>query len=285
MRAAKAAARVASASKKALILMRIVALICLCVASLYGQQDSTAKPASAQTNQQKARALVDQMIQALGGQAYLTVQDYYAEGRSGSYHNESLQGTSLFYRFWRWPDKDRIELTKQRDIVQLYVGDQAYEITYRGVRPLDPKKEEKVGQAIVRRYYSLENVLRIWMKEPGILLLDEGPSVSEGHMAEKLTIINSKNESVTILVDPSTHLPLEKRFSTRDPRYRERDEEVLVYGDWKVIQGINTPRMTLIKRNGETISQQIILNITYNVHSADSLFDPAVAKINPVKEK
>jgi hypothetical protein len=282
---AKAATRVVSASKKALISMRIIVLLCLCMASLYGQQDSTVKPAETQTNQQKARALVDQMIQALGGQAYLTVQDYYSEGRSGSFHNETLQGTSLFYRFWKWPDKDRIELTKQRDIVQLYVGDQAYEITYKGVRPLNLQNEERAHQAIVRRYYSLENVLRIWMKEPGILLLDEGPSISEGHMAEKLTIINSKNESVTILVDPSTHLPLEKRFSTRDPRYRERDEEVLVYGDWKVIQGINTPRMTLIKRNGETISQQIILNITYNVHPAGSLFDPAVAKINPVKEK
>jgi hypothetical protein len=282
---AKAATRIVSASKKALISMRIIVLLCLCMASLYGQQDSTVKPAETQTNQQKARALVDQMIQALGGQAYLTVQDYYSEGRSGSFHNETLQGTSLFYRFWKWPDKDRIELTKQRDIVQLYVGDQAYEITYKGVRPLNLQNEERAHQAIVRRYYSLENVLRIWMKEPGILLLDEGPSISEGHMAEKLTIINSKNESVTILVDPSTHLPLEKRFSTRDPRYRERDEEVLVYGDWKVIQGINTPRMTLIKRNGETISQQIILNITYNVHPAGSLFDPAVAKINPVKEK
>lgn len=282
---AKAATRVLFASKKALIPMRIVALICLCVASLYGQQDSTAKPAETQTNQQKAKALVDQMIQALGGQAYLTAEDYYAEGRSGSFHNETLQGTSLFYRFWKWPDKDRIELTKQRDIVQLYVGDQAYEITYKGVRPINLQNEEKAHQAIIRRYYSLENVLRIWLKEPGVLLLDEGPSISEGHMAEKLTIINSKNESVTILVDPSTHLPLEKRFSTRDPRYRERDEEVLIYGDWKVFQGINTPRMTVIKRNGETIAQQIILNITYNVHPPDSLFDPSVAKINPVKEK
>lgn len=265
--------------------MRIVALICLCVASLYGQQDTAAKPAEPQTNQQKAQALVDQMIQALGGQAYLTAQDYYAEGRSGSFHNETLVSWGLFYRFWKWPDKDRIELTKQRDIVQLYVGDQAYEITYKGIRPLDIQKEEKVHQAIIRRYYSLENVLRNWMKEPGILLLDEGPGISEGHMAEKITIINSKNESITILVDPSTHLPLEKRFSTRDPRYHERDEEALIYGDWKVFQGINTPRMTVIKRNGETISQQIILNMTYNIHPSDALFDPAVAKINPVKEK
>jgi hypothetical protein len=281
---AKAAAQVVPASKKVLIPMRIVALICLCVASLYGQ-DTSAKPAETQTNQQKARTLVDQMIHALGGQAYLTAEDYYAEGRSGSFHNESLVGTTLFYRFWKWPDKDRTEVTKQRDIVQLYVGDQTYEITYKGIRPLDPQKDERLRQEVIRRHYTLENVLRNWLKEPGILLLDEGPSISEGHMAEKLTIINSKDESVTILVDPETHLPLEKRFSTRDPRYRERDEEALIYGDWKVFQGINTPRMTVTKRNGETISQQIILNITYNIHPADALFDPSVAKINPVKEK
>ncbi|MBZ5509267.1 MAG: hypothetical protein LAO78_27735 [Acidobacteriia bacterium] len=264
--------------------MRIFIVLCLCVAGLYGQQDPSAKPAiTGQSNQQKARTVIDDMIQALGGQAYLTAQDYYAEGRSGSFHNESLVGSGLYYRFWKWPDKDRIELTKQRDIVQLYVGELAYEITYKGVRPQDPQKDEKLRQALIRRHYNLEVVLRQWLTEPGILLLDEGPGISEGHLAEKITIINSKNESVTLLVDPTTHLPLEKRFSTRDPRYRDRDEEITIYGDWKVIQGVNTPRMTVIKRNGETISQQIILNMTYNNHPADSLFDPAVAKINPVK--
>jgi hypothetical protein len=281
---AKAAAWVLPASKRVLVSMRIVALICLCVASLYGQQNPSAKPAdSAQSNQQKARTLIDQMIQALGGQAYLNAQDYYAEGRSGSFHNETLVSWGLYYRFWKWPDKDRVELTKQRDVVQLFLGDQVYEITYKGIHPIDLQKEERSRQGVVRRYYSLENVLREWLKAPDILLLDEGPSISEGHLGEKVTIVNSKNESVTLIVDTTTHLPLEKRFSTRDPRYRDRDEEVTIYGDWKVIQGVNTPRMTVIKRNGETIAQQIILNITYNTHPPESLFDPAVAKINPVK--
>ncbi|MGC2694860.1 MAG: hypothetical protein WA738_03635 [Candidatus Angelobacter sp.] len=264
--------------------MRIVAFFCLCLATLIGQETTAPKPAeSAQSNQQKARSILDQMIEALGGQAYLNAQDYYAEGRSGSFHNETLAGTSLYYRYWKWPDKDRFEVTKQRDIVELYVGDNAYEVTYKGIRMLDPEKDERLKQSLIRRHYSLETVLRTWLKEPGILLLDEGPSISEAKMAEKITIINSKNESVTLLVSPETHLPMEKQFSTRDPRYRERDEESTIYGNWKVIQGINTPRMTVTKRNGETISQQIILNITYNTHPSDALFDPAVAKINPVK--
>jgi|SRR5947209_6448720 len=267
--------------------MRILALLCLCLAGVVGGQETSAPqaPARQPNNQDKARVLVDQMIQALGGQAYLSVQDYYSEGRAGSFHNESLEGWSLFYRFWKWPNKERTELTKQRDIVRLYLDDKAYEITYKGIQPLNPEKEDRVKQALIRRHYSLENVVRSWMNEPGILLLDEGPSISEGLMAEKLTIINSKNESVTLLVSPETHLPLEKRFSTRDPRYRDRDEESTIYGNWKVIQGVNTPRIVVTRRNGETLSQEIILNITYNTHPAESLFDPAVAKINPVKAK
>src|SRR5215470_15764400 len=112
--------------------MRIVALLCLCMASVAGQQTPAPNASSpAQTNQQKARAIVDQMVQALGGQAFLTVEDYYAEGRSGNFHNESLQGWSLFYRFWKWPNQDRTEFTKQRDVVRLYFVDKAYEITYK----------------------------------------------------------------------------------------------------------------------------------------------------------
>lgn len=266
--------------------MKMFAFLCLFLASMVGQQTSSAPPpAGEQSNGQKAKAILDQMIQTLGGQAYLTVEDYYAEGRSGSYHAGTVEGTTLFFHYWKKPDKDRYELTKQRDVVELYVADNAYELTYRGTRPVDVQKDEKLKQSMLRRHYTLELVLRQWLNEPGVLLLDEGPGISEGHLAEKITVINAQNESVTIYVDPTTHLPLEKHFSTRDPRYRERDEDVTIYGDWKMIQGINTPRIVVNKHNGEILSQQIVFNVTYNMHPSDSLFDPAVAKINPVKEK
>src|SRR5579864_8896311 len=179
--------------------MKIFAFLCLFLATMVGQQTPSAPPASSdQGNGQKARATLDQMIQALGGQAYLNVEDYYAEGRSGSYHNGSVEGTTLFFRYWKRPDKDRIELTKERDVVELYAGDNAYELTYRGTRPLDPQKDEKLKQALLRRHYTLEVVLRQWLNEPGVLLLDEGPGISEGHLGEKITVVNAQNESVTI---------------------------------------------------------------------------------------
>src|SRR5579863_10032262 len=89
-----------------------------------GASSSPASPAipTDQENVRKARALLDQAIQALGGQAYLHVQDMTQEGRSYSFHHgEPNSLGTLFWRFRKFPDKDRVELTKKRDVVELYV--------------------------------------------------------------------------------------------------------------------------------------------------------------------
>src|SRR5262252_3269615 len=74
-------------------------------------------PASAkapeQQNADKAKALLDQMVNALGGNAYLNIEGISQEGRSYSFHNGQPNGVGVvFWRFYRYPDKERIELTK-----------------------------------------------------------------------------------------------------------------------------------------------------------------------------
>src|SRR5690242_8314923 len=74
-----------------------------------------------QENARKAKALLDQMVQALGGQAYLNIQDISQQGRTYSfYHGQPNSVGTLFWRFYRYPDKERIELTKQRDVAFVY---------------------------------------------------------------------------------------------------------------------------------------------------------------------
>src|SRR5438067_2979653 len=66
-----------------------------------------------QENEGKARAILDQAIQALGGQAYLNIEDTTQEGRAYSFHHgEPNSLGTLFWRFKKNPDKDRLELTK-----------------------------------------------------------------------------------------------------------------------------------------------------------------------------
>src|SRR5258708_20450575 len=138
--------------------MKTFALVLLCLTGFAGQQ--TAVPAgSADPNQRKARELVDQMIATLGGQAYLTVQDYEMEGRTGRFYHGTSEGGSLIHRYWQWPDKELFEFTKQRDIVSIYMGDKAFETTFRATRLLDPHKDQHLPRSIFRLPLPIELVL------------------------------------------------------------------------------------------------------------------------------
>lgn len=261
--------------------MRIFALLCLCAAGLAGQQTApTPAPTDSPSasTQDKARQTLNRMIEAMGGQAYLTVEDSYTQGRYGRFHNEVMVGGALYFRYWRWPDQERYELTKERDVVNIYVGDKAWEATYRGGRELDPAKDENLQLALMRRHYSLERVLRQWLNAPGTIVLDEGPTLADNKMAQRITIINAQNQSVSILISPDTHLPIQKSFTLRDPKTRERDQEDEIYDNWRMIQGVNTPFSIVVKHNGQIVRQQYLFNASYNIHPPDSYFTPILIK-------
>jgi hypothetical protein len=260
-------------------------LACLFAAVGAAQQTASVQPSGsgeAQANQQKARAVLDRMIQALGGQAYMSLQDYQMEGRSGRFYHGSSGGSTVFYRFWQWPDKERVELTKQRDVVELTLGDQMYEVTFRGSRPIDPKKDPDALLFLARRRHALDIVLRQWLQDPGTALFDEGPDLAENHSVERVTIMTSSNDAVTLSIDTLTHLPVKKTFVFRDPQ-GYRDEIAEVYDNWKVVQGINTAYNTLVLRNGDLQRQYFITTVTYNNHLSASLFQPG-AGFDPHKK-
>lgn len=222
----------------------------------------------------KARALIDQMIQALGGQLFLNVQDMEQQGHSyGFYHGNPSGLGSVFWRFWKWPDKDRIEVTKQRDVIYIYNGEQGWEITYKGTRAADP---EEVKEYVRAREYSLNTVLRVWLQEPGTALFYEGIGLVQDKQVEKVTIINSKDQAVTIAIDQNTHLPVKKSYLLRDPVSREKDEEAEIYDNWRVEQGLNTAHIIVATHNGETTRQRFLQSVTYNQGIPDSKFTATV---------
>ena len=55
-----------------------------------------------------------------------------------------------------FPDKERVEITKERDIAELYVGNKGWEITYKGPHPIEQKD---LDDYLRRRRFSLDTVL------------------------------------------------------------------------------------------------------------------------------
>ncbi|HZS28075.1 MAG TPA: hypothetical protein VFB76_12660 [Candidatus Angelobacter sp.] len=238
------------------------------------KNSSVSKDSLAAANDQKARELINKAIQALGGQAYLTFQDMQQQGRVYSfYRGESNSVGTLFWRFWKWPDKDRVELTKQRDVIYIENGDKGYETTFKGTRP---QEDKDMVEYLRQREYSLDYVLRRWLNESDVALFYEGQTVADNHEVERVTIMNKQNQAVTLDLDMQTHLPIKKTFIWREPDTRYRNEETEIYGNYHVVQGINTPYDIVRMHNGEMTRQRFLTDARYNTGIADSLFDAKV---------
>jgi hypothetical protein len=244
----------------------------------------TSRPAQAQTapdatvapdsSAQKARALLDKMIASLGGEAFLNYTARSEQGRAyGFYHGRPNGAGTEFWYFWQYPDKDRTETGKKHDVVRLHNGDRGYEITYKGTTAITDKEMQDYLRS---RDHSMNTVLRQWLKDPETVLLYVGPGVADNRMTEQITVLNAKNESVTIAVDPTSYLPIQKSFTYRDPIDNLKSEETETYGNYRLVQGLMTAHSTVRSKNGEMVAQRFLTRVEYNPQLSASIFDASV---------
>jgi hypothetical protein len=283
--------------------LALATLLLLATASAQTPAPTPAAKTAAKTPEdlstEKARTLLDQAIAALGGSAYLNYTTRSEEGRSYSlYHSESRGPGTLYRRFYRYADRDRVEFALEKgigvydlipfpipvpegksnhktDVALIHNGDKGYEVTFKGV---EQEEAKDTRDYLRRRERSMEWVLRKWIQEPGVALFYDGTALGNANLADKVTITNSRNESVTLFLDATTHLPTKKSYSWRDPSDKYQNTEEEVYDNYKPVQGIMTPYTVSRYYNGDLVSQRFLSKIKYNDELADSLFE---AKAKP----
>lgn len=243
-------------------------------------------------NARKARELLDKSIAALGGQAFLTYQSKSVEGRYYTFFHGQSKSVGIAYgAHSKYPDKDRLEVlhlknyhillwtvgnipTKDKsDIVVIHNGSKAYEITFKGTAAENPKD---TANFLRRRLHSLDWVYRKWITDPGVALFYEGTAIAGGKPADKVTILNPQNDSVTLFLDQATNLPIKKTYSWRDAVDKFRNVEEEVYDGYKQVQGITTPHSITRYFNDEMSYQTFLTLVTYNQNVPDALFDATV---------
>jgi hypothetical protein len=223
-------------------------------------------------NSDKAKAVIEQGIQALGGQIYLTIRDREQQGRGyGFHHGNPTGGGGPFWSFSQFPDKERVEFTKERDIAQVFVGDKGYEITFKGPHPVEQKD---LDDYLRRRRFSLERVLRMWVNDPGVVMLFEGNALAAQHPAYQVTLVNAQNENVTLYFDSDSHLPIKKSFEWRDPVDKQKNLEEEVYENYRPVSGIMAPYNITRYFNGDMSNQRFLNTVTINQDLDPAMFDP-----------
>jgi len=243
-------------------------------------------------NARKARALLDQTIAALGGQAYLTYEIKGEQGRYYPLYHGRTNSAGIPYNYYvQYPDKDRFEvihlqayhmlifdvgnvqIKDKSDIVIIHNGLKGYEITYKGTAAQDP---EDLASSLRRRQHSLEWVFRKWSNDPGVALFSDGVAVVDGRAADQVTLLNSQNDSVTVYLDQNTHLPIKTSFSWRDPTDKQKNTEEEIYDLYKPVDGIMTPYSITRNFNGEMSMQRFVNVVKYNVKMPEAAFEATV---------
>jgi hypothetical protein len=240
------------------------------------QDDASAK------NAQQAHAALDLMVKAMGGDAWLHMKNREIEGSTSAfYHGKPSGGTTKYWEFHAWPDHDRVEYTPHRDVVQIFAGREGWEIIYSGKKPLPA---EQVDDYMRRRDHSIETVIKLWLNDPNTILLYEGQQLAERHLADQVTLISPKNESVTILMDSQTHLPLKRTFQWRDPLYKDKNEDSEEYADYHLVDGFPTAYNVTRYKNGDMVAERFVFKASYNQQLGPDIFDVDATATKIVKK-
>jgi hypothetical protein len=215
----------------------------------------------------KAQQILDRMVQALGGSAFLSFKTLTTHGRAFTLYNGASGGFVYFDSQVEYPDKRRVSYglaKKTQPIVLINNGDSGWEIDRMGVVQQEPKDLDrwKIGNR-----YSLENLLRLGIRSPGVLLQTAGVDFVDNLPVDVLDMIDADQAEVKIDVNKQDGLPLEISYRSWNTATQDWDEYSDTYSDYQRFQGITTPmhisRSVNGRRVGETYRSSAVYNDVY----------------------
>ena len=277
---------------KQVVLCIVIGLLTTVTPSLSGQARDIPSAApthpAGETQEQRGRKLLDQMLEALGGDAWLNRRNVQLRGHLARFFRGAPTGVVVDFttihqfasgdrpeaqRIGFITDKSMILPGKKIDVVQIWAANTGHEVTYKGNITL-PK--DQIEDYYRRQDHSIEAIYRVWLKSPGVVVLDTGSTMVERRLTERVTILSDNNDAVTVDVDVATHLPRRRTFEWRNTTFKDLDEDAEEYDDYHTIQGLPTALTVTRYHNGDMTSQIFYLKAEYDVDLPPDTFNPEV---------
>jgi hypothetical protein len=240
----------------------------------------------AQTAQERGKRVIDEAVEALGGKAFLEMEDRVETGRAYSFFRERLSGLSVATIYTRYVTpgegnlgvRERQAFGKREESAVLFTGDGGYEITFRGARPLADERMTRYRESTLQNVFY---ILRQRLNEPGLIFEGRGSDIVDNQPVEIVDITDAENRTVTVYFNQASKLPIRQVYTRRDPKTRERDEEVTVFSKYRDAGGgVMWPLSIQRERNGEKIFQIYADSVAVNKGLTDELFTlPAEVKM------
>ena len=200
----------------------------------------------------KAQQILDRVIQVLGGPALLKVRRLTTRGRTFSIRNEATSAYAPFESYVEYPDKRRFSYGKSKPVILINNGDQAWELDQMGMTTQLP---EQVLRWKVSNRYSLENLLRLRIHEPGILIQTGGVDFVDNVATQSLDMVDAQGTQVKLDLNRQTLLPVSVTYRVHDPKTGDWNDFADVYSEYKNIDGVTTPMHIARFMDGDRVSE------------------------------
>jgi hypothetical protein len=221
----------------------------------------TAFAVRAETPEQRGRRVIDECVQALGGDRFLNMQTRVESGRVYSFYRERISGLAIATIYTRYDSgvedtahnlaqHERDNYDKKQDYGTLFTDKDAWDVTYRGARPLPADRFARYKDTTLRDIFY---ILRVRLKEPGWIIESKGADVIENRPVEIVDLTDADNNTTTVYFDQTNKVPVRQVFFRRDTVTKDRNEEVTHFTKYRDIDGIQWPMAIERDRNGEKI--------------------------------
>jgi hypothetical protein len=242
----------------------------------------------AETARERGKRVVYEALQALGGKAYLAMEDRVESGRAYSFYNRQLTGLTIAHVYTRYvapvPGKvsvrERQNFSKDQSYGVLFNEQGGWEITFQGARPLLPARLALYRDSTLRNIFY---ILRQRLAEPGMDFYSQGADRFENRPVEVVDITDADGNTVTVYFNQLSKLPMRQVFKRRNEEYKDFDTEESFFDRYRDVGGgVMWPENIRRMRNGDKIFEIYSESVQINKNLKDDLFTlPANIKILP----
>jgi hypothetical protein len=245
--------------------LRSLSVIPLCLCLLVAPN-----PGQTQT---KANQLIDQMIDALGGQTFLDVKDIHTTGRFFAFTRGQLSGSDIFSDYIKFPDMERVEFgPTTRRTTQINRGKEGWKIVAK--KGTEPQSAGEVEEFLKGVKTSMDYVLRFTLEERQATVQTLPSEMIDFKRVDIVELRDADKNRIRFYVDRDTHLPVKMQVRRTDES-KIREEQ---YSNWHKFEGVMTP-LYVSRLSDNVKTMEIHLETAdYNSGLSDNLFAPPASK-------
>ena len=232
----------------------------------------------------KAKAILQQAIEGLGGAAFLNAHDSDCTARIAAFEHSGESSGTVEVRIQRqYPDKTRIEYHGNNYITDIFL----FEVHGKGMitTVYTPEAAWTIGRdgttdqpadAVANYKEQLQTdaytIMRTRLNDALLYFRYGGTDIVDLKMADWVEIGDRDGHTIRIAIDQKNHLPLRTVVLKRDPETREPTDRTTIYSNYHLVDGVQTPWQVTRMQNGWLAQQTFYEACQYDSNLPDALF-------------